>query len=377
MRGGKIMAVGKETFCTSEVSRSSKIYHKNICLNKKSFTAMLLSAALFLTSVDCMKVQAEELKDQAPPAQTEDTQEPGSVSDNTLPEEDGTREPDYVKNADGAVIITSFGDLPEDVCHIELGEEETLEEAVSRMPATLKAYADVYVAADKPDTDESDDEPGEEESGPDAGDGEQTDDEENQPGTGEEEEGWPGENEGDNSGDDQSGEGDNGNDGEKPDGEENGDSGAEEQPDEGANGGGEGGEQPGGGEGGNGSDSEKPDGEENGGGGVEEQPDEGESEGNGGDQSGDNESGNGGEGQASDSAGGNPDEERGDTQAEPGDIAAANAYGNFASQAEERWRLLVAADENADHADNGSSHDGDEVGGDEGENRQPGDGTWK
>ena len=343
------MAVGKEAFCTSEVSHSNKIYHKNIYINKKSFTALFLSAALFLTSVDCMKVQAEELKDQVPPAQTEDTGEPGSVSENTLPEEEGTTGPDYVKNADGAVIITSFEDLPEDVGHIELGEEETLEEAVGRMPATLKAYADVYVAAEKPGTDESD-EPGKEEDKPDAGGEEQPDDEENKPDTGEEEqpgegeEGQPGENEGDNTGDDQGGE----TDGEQPgEGEEDGgtDGG---QPGEGEGDSGADGGQPDEGEGDNGTDCGQPDGEE--------QPDEG-NDGDGAD------GGQSGEGEG----------DNGTDSEQAGDIAAVNAGKSLAVQDEYRWRLLVAADESADRTDNGSSQTGAEggSGGEGGENRQP------
>ena len=233
--GVENVAVKSGTFSTSSADYSGMKYHKKIYFNKKSFTAMFLSAALLLTSVDCMKVQAEELADQVLPTQT---QESGSVSDNTLPVADAATEPDYVKTPEGAVIITSFEALLEDASHFELGEEETLEEAAGRMPATLKASAKVYVAQNKPDAgDDTADEPsGDEESTPGAGDEEQPDDEENTPGAGDEEQ--PGDGEG--NGGEEPGEGEGS--GEEEPGEGEGSGG---EPAEGDSGDGDSGEQPG------------------------------------------------------------------------------------------------------------------------------------
>ena len=367
------MAVKSGTFSTSSADYSGMKYHKKIYFNKKSFTAMFLSAALLLTSVDCMKVQAEELADQVLPTQT---QESGSVSDNTLPVADAATEPDYVKTPEGAVIITSFEALLEDASHFELGEEETLEEAAGRMPATLKASAKVYVAQNKPDAgDDTADEPsGDEESTPGAGDEEQPDDEENTPGAGDEEQPGDGEGnggeepgEGEGSGEEEPGEGE-GSGGEPAEGDsgggdsgeqpgDSGDGGNDEQPGDGGDGGN--GEQPG--DGGDGGSGEQPG--DSGAGGNDEQPGDNGGDGSG-DQSGDSGSNNGqpegGEEQSDDSAESQPDAEtqsqendggNEDAQAEPTDTAKAKINNSFALQDGHQWRLLVAADENTENTD--------------------------
>lgn len=199
---------------------------KRFCFNMKSCTAMLLVAALLCTSVDYTQVQAEELENQLPAVSEEELPgDSGTLDEETADAEEGS----FVKTSEGAVIISSFVSLSEKDAHIVLEERETLEEVIQRMPATLQAYADVYVQGnpepdegdgdeDKPDEGDGDEgQPGEDdgdEGQPDEGDGDEDkpdegDGDEGQPDEGDGDESQPDEGDGDES---QPGEGENGED---------------------------------------------------------------------------------------------------------------------------------------------------------------------
>ena len=101
-----------------------------------------------------------------------DTEETDATEENTeeLPEEEQTSQPsestevvEFVRTPEGAILITGFEPLPEEVAYLILEEKGTLEEAVSQMPDTLKARAYAYVYTEDSEEEEEQAEQEEEE----------------------------------------------------------------------------------------------------------------------------------------------------------------------------------------------------------------------
>ena len=140
--------------------------NKRFYINKKGFTAVLLSLTLAFASVS--SIQAEELNAEVLPEAGEeppaDTGEP-TGGESTEGTEKGD-EPVYVRTPDGAVILSAFAPLSAEMSEIMLEERETLAELTARMPKTLKAYAGTYIL-ESPD---EGDNPGDEDKKPEEGD---------------------------------------------------------------------------------------------------------------------------------------------------------------------------------------------------------------
>lgn len=166
--------------------------------NRKSCTAVIVSAALLFTSVDGMSVRAEELGDVVLPVLEEGN--PGELENSDNPditgdEEDTQDGPSYVQNEDGAVIIRYFEELPEEQAYIEFKEREELSEVTERMPTELTVYVELVEGEDEPV--EGEGQPGE--GGDQSGEnGDQSDKNGDQPGEGGDQSGEGGDQPGEN-----------------------------------------------------------------------------------------------------------------------------------------------------------------------------------
>jgi len=102
-------------------------------LTFKSCISVVLSVVLVCTSLN--QAQAEEVTGKIPAAE-------------------GAEEIEFVKDSNGAIVLSEFEPLTETEAYITLEEKGTLADVLSRLPSALKAYADAYVSETEEDTTE-------------------------------------------------------------------------------------------------------------------------------------------------------------------------------------------------------------------------------